>query len=37
MANNQPIQLSIEIVDPGDSAVNYQLTVVQARPKDNKN
>jgi predicted Zn finger-like uncharacterized protein len=37
MANNQPIQLSIEIVDPGDSAVNYQLTVVQARSKDNKN
>jgi predicted Zn finger-like uncharacterized protein len=37
MANNQPIQLSIEIVDPGDSAVNYQLTVVPARPKDNKN
>ncbi len=37
MANNQPIQLSIEIVDPGDSAVNYQLTVVQASPKDNKN
>ncbi len=31
MANNQPIQLSIEIVDPGDTAVNYQLTVVQAR------
>jgi predicted Zn finger-like uncharacterized protein len=37
MANNQPIQLSIEIVDPGDTAVNYQLTVVQARPTDNKN
>jgi predicted Zn finger-like uncharacterized protein len=37
MANNQPIQLSIEIVDPGDSAVNYQLTVVPASPKDNKN
>jgi predicted Zn finger-like uncharacterized protein len=33
MANNQPIQLSIEIVDPGDRAVNYQLTVVQARPQ----
>lgn len=33
MANNQPIQLSIEIVDPGDTAVNYQLTVVQARPQ----
>jgi predicted Zn finger-like uncharacterized protein len=33
MANNQPIQLSIEIVDPGDLAVNYQLTVVQARPQ----
>lgn len=33
MANNQPIQLSIEIVDPGDIAVNYQLTVVQARPQ----
>jgi predicted Zn finger-like uncharacterized protein len=37
MANNQPIQLSIEIVDPGDDAVNYQLTVVQARPTHNKN
>jgi predicted Zn finger-like uncharacterized protein len=37
MANNQPIQLSIEIVDPGERAVNYQLTVVQARLKDNKN
>ncbi len=33
MVNNQPIQLSIEIVDPGDTAVNYQLTVVQAKPK----
>jgi len=31
MANNQPIQLSIEIVDPGDTAVNYQLTVSQAK------
>lgn len=30
MSNNQPIQLSIEIVDPGEAAVNYQLTVVQS-------
>jgi predicted Zn finger-like uncharacterized protein len=37
MANNQPIQLSIEIIDPGDSAVNYQLTVMPARLKDNEN
>jgi predicted Zn finger-like uncharacterized protein len=37
MANNQPIQLSIEIVDPGDTAVNYRLTVVQARLQDHKN
>ena len=30
MQVNQPIQISLEIVDPGEAAVNYQLTVVKA-------
>lgn len=30
MPVNQPIQLSLAIVDPGDTAVNYQLSVVKA-------
>ncbi len=30
MPANQPVQLSLSIVDPGDSAVNYQLTVIKA-------
>jgi predicted Zn finger-like uncharacterized protein len=31
MPVNQPIQLSLAIVDPGETAVNYRLTVVDAR------
>ncbi len=30
MPANQPVQLSLAIVDPGASAVNYQLTVIKA-------
>ncbi|MFT6790871.1 MAG: putative Zn finger-like uncharacterized protein [Cellvibrionaceae bacterium] len=30
MPSRQPIQLSLEIVDPGSEAVNYQLSVVSA-------
>ncbi|MBX2808950.1 MAG: DUF3426 domain-containing protein [Cellvibrionaceae bacterium] len=29
MPPNQPIQVSLEIVDPGDSAINYQLNVIR--------
>lgn len=31
MPSNQPVQLSLAIVDPGDTAVNYQLKVVKAK------
>ena len=30
MPANQPVQLSIDIVDPGPEAVNYQIDIVQS-------
>jgi predicted Zn finger-like uncharacterized protein len=30
MPINQPVQISLEIVDPGEAAVNYQLSVLKA-------
>ncbi len=30
MASNQPIQLSLALVDPGEKAVNYRITVISA-------
>ncbi|MGH1439183.1 MAG: DUF3426 domain-containing protein [Cellvibrionaceae bacterium] len=31
MPANQPIQLSLSIIDPGETAVNYQLNVIKAQ------
>ena len=31
MKNNQPIQLSLELVDPGETAVNYRITAITAK------
>ncbi|MFT6390411.1 MAG: putative Zn finger-like uncharacterized protein [Cellvibrionaceae bacterium] len=33
MPANQPIQLSLAIIDPGETAVNYQLKVIKAKPQ----
>lgn len=33
MPANQPIQLSLAIIDPGEAAENYQLTVIKAAPR----
>lgn len=33
MPANQPIQLSLPIIDPGENAINYQLKVIKAKPQ----
>jgi len=33
MPGNQPIQLSLSIIDPGETAVNYQIRVIKATPQ----